>query len=225
MHDMVSPLKGPVQLQADLKAIVFDLDGTLYTSSTLGSEIEACAGRHIAALKGIEVKEAERLIRDTRKRISAVSGVDTSLSHACMELGANLEELHVRFAAEIDPRPHITRDERAPALLKALSGRFDIYLYTNNNRRLSARIMKLIGVSGLFKEIFTIEDTWRPKPDRSTLEFIFRAIGSEPSGCMFVGDRYDIDLRLPAEMGSAVYLAKSMEDLLSLAKIMYEENL
>lgn len=212
-------------MQADLKAIVFDLDGTLYMSSSLGWEIAASAARHIAALRGVGAGEAERLIRGTKERISAASGVETSLSQACIDLGASLEELHVRFASEIDPAPHVTVDERVPALLKALSSRFDIYVYTNNNRRLSARIMKLIGVWGLFKRVFTIEDTWRPKPDRSTLEFIFSETGKEPAGCMFVGDRYDIDLRLPAEMGSAVFLAKSMEDLLSLAKIAYEENL
>jgi putative hydrolase of the HAD superfamily len=211
-------------VQSDLKALLFDLDGTLYMNAALGREIRRSACRYIADLKGIDAAEADLLINDTKKRLTAASGIDTPLSLACIELGGDLRELHRRFAEEIDPVPFLSRDERVVELLKILGSSFTLYLYTNNNRTLSAAIMRLIGVTGLFREVFTIEDSWRPKPNREALAEILQRIGRKPDECLFVGDRYDVDLRLPAEMGCAVFLVNSTEELLSLCKLMSEES-
>ena len=207
----------------DLHGVVFDLDGTLYASAPLGREINLAASRYISELKGMDLVGAAALIRATKKMLSAVSGFDTPLSLACVELGGDLRELHRRFAAEIEPERHLKRDERVVELLRVLRESFDLYIYTNNNRTLTERIMGAIGVRGLFDRVFTIEDYWRPKPDRQTLDAILKEIGRRPTECLFVGDRYDIDLRLPASLGCAVFLAKSAEELLNLIKFTSEE--
>lgn len=211
-------------MHSDLKALLFDLDGTLYASPRLGREIRLSACRYIADLRGIGVEEADFLLTETKKTLTAVSGVDTPLSLACGELGGDLRELHRRFAAEISPEKFVTRDERVAELLKTLGSIFELYIYTNNNRVLTTRIMELIGIAGLFQEVFTIEDSWRPKPNREALAEILRRIGRRADECLFVGDRYDIDLRLPAEMGSAVFLVSTTEELFPLCKLMSKEN-
>ena len=211
-------------MHSDIKALVFDLDGTLYVSAPLGREIQLSAGRYIAELKGVGPEEAALLIRDAKKRLSSASGVDATLSMACMKLGGDLRELHRRFAAEIDPTGYLSRDERVVELLKTLESRFELYIYTNNNRTLSAAIMDFLGIGGLFRQVFTIEDTWRPKPDQAGLEDIFSRTERKPDECLFIGDRYDVDLRLPAAMGCAVFLVSTTEELFHLCKLMSEEN-
>jgi putative hydrolase of the HAD superfamily len=211
-------------VQSDLKALLFDLDGTLYVSTQLGREIRLAACRYIADLKGIGVEEADRLITETKRALTAASGIDTPLSIACGELGGDLRELHRRFAAEITPERYVARADRVAELLKTLGSVFELYIYTNNNRVLTARITKLLGIAGLFREAFTIEDSWRPKPNREALAEIFHRIGRRAEECLFVGDRYDVDLRLPAEMGSAVFLVSTTEELFSLCKLMSKEN-
>ena len=208
-----------------MKALVFDLDGTLYVNRDFGRLVHLCSCRYIAELKGIADAEADGLIRETKIRLAAETGMDTTLSHACTALGGDLKELHRRFADEIRPEPYLSPDERLVRLLKSLGSRFDLSIYTNNNRRLSTRIMELIGVAGLFRRLLTIEDCWQPKPDRQALEMVYRAIARKPGECLFVGDRYDIDLRLPAEMGSTVFLATSVEELFPLEKILHGEEL
>jgi putative hydrolase of the HAD superfamily len=203
---------------------VFDLDGTLYVNNDLGREIHLCACRYIGELKGTGVTESGELIRATRKRLTTESGFDSSLSHACMELGGDLRELHRRFTLEIRPERFLSPDDRVIRLLQSLGSRFDLSIYTNNNRILSNLIMELIGVAGLFRQVLTIEDSWLPKPDRDALEWVYRTIGRRPDECLFIGDRYDIDLRLPAAMGSTVFLAASVEELLPLNKLMHEEE-
>jgi putative hydrolase of the HAD superfamily len=209
----------------ELKALVFDLDGTLYVNNELGREINFCACRYIAELKGMGFAEARELLRETKKRLAAESGIDSTLSHACMELGGDLKELHRRFADEITPEPFLSRDERVVKLLQSLGGKFELSIYTNNNRRLSTRIIESIGLAGLFRQVLTIEDYWQPKPDLGTLEKIYQALGRKPAECLFIGDRYDIDLRLPAVMGSTVFLATSVEELLPLNKLLHGEDL
>ena len=210
---------------SDLKAIIFDLDGTLYVSNELGREINRVAVSYIAGLKGTGTEQAAASIKEMKTEISVVSGLDTTLSMACQELGGDLRELHRRFAEQVRPEPFLKRDERVVDLLKILSGRYELYLYTNNNLALATRIMEIIGVSRLFRKVFTIEDSWLPKPDRTAFIKILHEIGKEPEQCMFVGDRYDVDLRLPATEGCAVFLSSSPEELLGLLKIMNEENI
>lgn len=211
-------------MHGDIRALLFDLDGTLYVNNDLGREINLSACRYLAGLKGISAAAADALLRESRQWLSAVSGVDSTLSRACMELGGDIVELHRHFAAEVRPERFLTRDGRVVELLAALGGRFELHIYTNNNRALADRIMELLGIAGLFRQVFTIEDTWRPKPDRATLDKILRQIGREPAECLFIGDRYDIDLRLPAAMGCAVFLANSVQELLNLYKLTIEEN-
>jgi putative hydrolase of the HAD superfamily len=207
-----------------MKALIFDLDGTLYVNRPLGREILLSASRYIAVLQKITVEEAEFLIVETRNRLSEESGLDTPMSRACEELGGNLRELHCHFAEEIRPELFLDRDERVVELLKFLGSRFELYIYTNNNRRLTSAIMDILGIAGLFKQVFTIEDFWLAKPDQRALSGVLGQIGREPEECLFVGDRYDIDLRLPAEIGCTVFLVGSVEELFPLCKLMNAEN-
>ncbi len=212
-------------MHSDISALIFDLDGTLYINNSLGMEISVAACRYVADLKNISVDEAGKLIDQTRQDLSQATGLDSTLSHTILALGGDLRTLHNRFAEEIDPGKLLTCDRRVVEMLRNLGNKFEMYIYTNNNVKLSTRIMELIGIDGLFTEVFTIEEDWRPKPDREAVAKLFKIIRRDPTECLFVGDRYDVDLRIPAEMGSAVFLVSSVIELLSLAKFLSKENL
>jgi putative hydrolase of the HAD superfamily len=202
--------------QGGLRAIVFDLDGTLYQDDRLGEEVHQSAYRYVAFLKGVTVAEADDLLRGARCEVSESGG---TLSRAVLALGGDLKELHNRFSREVDPKGILAPDPRVPELLRKLAGRFELYLYTNNNRELSARIMEQIGVGGFFKKVFSIEDYWLPKPDHAALQGILEAICRKPGETLFVGDRYEVDLEFPASLGCAVFEARTVDELLALAKL------
>jgi putative hydrolase of the HAD superfamily len=199
-----------------LKGAIFDLDGTLYFSEPLEKEVDRSAVSYIAEIKGMDENAARELIHTTRRQFPTPSGAAGTLSMACLALGGSLMEMHRRFAEEIDPKPLLSNDYRVVEMLAALSGVFPLYLYTNNNRILADKIMHAIGISHLFRKVFTIEESWLPKPDHRELRRVLADTGLEAREALFVGDRYDIDLRLPHEMGAAVHLVRDVEDLLSL---------
>jgi putative hydrolase of the HAD superfamily len=205
-----------------IKALIFDLDGTLYINRAIEQAIHESALHYLAKLKGVTPANAAILLRETREQL-ATTGLIATLSHAVLALGGDLGHLHDHFATEIDPARFLARDARVVQLLEQLAQHFDLYVYTNNNPRLAAAILRELGLAGLFRQIFTIEDTWCPKPDQASLEKIFTHIQRESRDCLFVGDRFDVDLGLPESMGSAVLEVKSIEDLLQLAKLLEEK--
>ena len=199
-----------------IKAIVFDLDGTLYTSRGLAAEIHRVACLALALQLGTGMEDAESRLAAAERAVSSRTGRETTLSAACEEMGCDIRALHRYLVEVIAPEPLLQRDERVIAMLARLSAEHDLCIYTNNNRPLAGRIMAAIGVDDYIHTIFTIESLWRSKPDRVALEAVYSAIDVAPAECLFVGDRYDVDLRLPEEMGSAVYLTKTVDELLQL---------
>ncbi|UFS68855.1 HAD family hydrolase [Geomonas sp. RF6] len=196
-----------------IKALIFDLDGTLYQNEEIGQQVSDSALRYIARLKDVDEAEAAEILERERCRQAEHGG---TLSHSVIAMGGDLRSLHASFAAGVNPERHLSVDPRVTQLLKKLSRRFDLFLYTNNNRKLSGRIMAQIGVAGFFKKVFTIEDFWSPKPDESVIRKILQEIGYPPEETLFVGDRYDVDLKVPAALGCAVLEARTIEELLQL---------
>ena len=199
-----------------LRAIVFDLDGTLYRDDRLGNGVNLSACRYLAELKGVPVEEAELMLQQAR---DCLSGTGKTLSRSVVALGGNLPDMHAHLSRDLHPEALLSIDPRVPDLLRLLSERFDLHIYTNNNRELSGRIMTQIGVAGLFQRVFTIEEYWRPKPDDTALAGILAAIGCQPKETLFVGDRYEVDLALPAALGCRVLETTTIEALLTLAEL------
>lgn len=199
-----------------LRALVFDLDGTLYQDDRLGEQVHQSACRYVADLKGITSAEAGKLLREVRAGQCDTGG---TLSRGVETLGGTLKEMHRRFNEDVRPEGVLSLDPRVTELLERLSRRFALYLYTNNNHALSGRIMAQLGIGSYFRKTFTIEDSWRPKPDREILEGILDAIGTAPAQTLFVGDRYDVDLKLPASLGCPVHEARTVEELLELGQL------
>lgn len=208
----------PAQLPdaREITALVFDLDGTLYVNKELGRTIVASACRHVAETRGVSVEEAERLIREMKQQIRE-RGEAAPLTLACRRLGADIPAMHRRFAREVSPESFLAPDRRVCALLERLSARYRLYLYTNNNRELACRTLAVLGIPETrFQGIYSIEDSWEPKPARTVLERILAENGLAPAETLFVGDRFDIDLRPAQELGSPVFLTSSVEELLEL---------
>jgi putative hydrolase of the HAD superfamily len=205
---------------SQIRGIVFDLDGTLYESRELAATIQEAATIYIAGIKKTGKEYARQLIIDTRRRLAEERDEIPTLSAVCSELGGTIQELHAFFQLHLHPENYLLRDQRVIALLESLKEHFPLYLYTNNNRALTIRILVLLGLGGFFRKIYAIDDHWVAKPDQSALEQILAETGLSPRETLFVGDRYDVDLRLPEQHGCPVYLSQNIEQLLRLEDLL-----
>lgn len=219
-------MAGPCLLSDDnnVAAIIFDLDGTLYVNRDLGRAIHDAACRFTGMVLGLSPEEADLRIQEEKAKLFNETGFAAPLSGACARLGVNIRDLHSYFATEISPEPFLVRDDEIVKLLHELSRFLHLVVYTNNNCELTRRILSALGMSELFSRIYTIEDSWQPKPNPAFLQSIIAEIGFPVQQLLFVGDRYDIDLRLPAGLGSQVLLTASTTDLFCLRKLISHEG-
>lgn len=204
----------------EIRAIVFDLDGTLYVCDRFAAEIHDASAAYIAGLKGISQDDATQLMAATRARLTEAGGTVQTISAVCVELGGDVQELHNFFVYNLRPETYLVRDERVITLLEDLAGQIPLYIYTNNNRVLTTRIITYLGLDRALRATFTIDDTWRAKPDEEMVKKIVAEIGLPPNKVLFVGDRYDVDLRVPEQLGCPVYLSQSLEQLLRLKELL-----
>ena len=206
----------PVSSLSDIRGIVFDLDGTLYASPDFAATIQDESVEYMAGIKGVPTEEMRTLMANTRARLAEESGSVQTLSAVCTELGGSVRELHAFFEERLRPEAYLVRDERVIALLEKLREQFQLHIYTNNNRVLTTRILGYLGLDNLFDSIFAIDDAWRAKPDELMLEQLFSVTGLTPDQTLFVGDRYDVDLRLPEQKGCPIFLSQNVDQLLRL---------
>lgn len=199
-----------------IQAIVFDLDGTLYVSEAFESAVWHSVSRYAGELLGVAPEEGGYRIRDLRERLTAERGTLQTLAVAIEVIGGTIPEMHRRFAEDLEPQHLIQPDPRVKPLLEQLSVHYTSWLLTNNNQTLAGKILAHLELEQSFERIITINDTWRPKPDQLLLEQVLTSLDLPPEAVLFVGDRYDIDLRLPEQAGCPVLLTKTIDELMQL---------
>lgn len=199
-----------------VKAIVFDLDGTLYVSDAFEQVVWESVSRYAGELLGVSAEEGGNRIKELRQLLTEERGTLQTLAVAIEVLGGTVPEMHRRFAAELEPADFILPDPRVKPLIDQLEQRYACWLLTNNNRTLTDKIIVCLGLSGNFQKVITINDTWRPKPDEQVLDQVLQELCLPPEQVLFVGDRYDIDLRLPEQRGCPVLLTKTIDELMQM---------
>lgn len=200
----------------DIRSLVFDLDGTLYTCRELGAQIEEAAIGLVAESRGLSRDQGRRVLQDARRLLAENPYELPSLSRTCLELGLDLHDFIRALEENVHPGRYLKLDPNLSALLRFLQERYDLYVYTNNGLFLAGRILALLGVDDCFRHIYSLEFAWRPKPDAEALMLLLADIGGLTQSFLFIGDRDHIDLREPVKLGIPVFSVNSSADLLSL---------
>lgn len=222
-HALPGGAAGSLLPVGGIRAIVFDLDGTLYVSEEYAATIREGAAAYLADELSLSVPQARLLLAETRLRLTRETGAPPTLSALCASLGGSIAGLHASFQRRLSPESYLARDERVVGLLRRLGRRFSLYLYTNNNLPISTRITRILGIGECFAGLFSIEGSWRAKPDGETLDRLLMEVGLPPAQVLFVGDRYDVDLSLPQRRGCPVYLSQSIDQLLDLERVLGDD--
>jgi putative hydrolase of the HAD superfamily len=203
-----------------ISSIVFDLDGTLYTSPPIAKEIEQTAKALVAETRGLSLQEGEALLLASRRRLSETYDEEPTLTRTLLELGIEVRDFHRAMQQWVHPERYLENDPILYALLDSLRDSCDLYIYTNNNLPLARKILALLGVDELFEKLYTIEFSWAPKPDNESLRRILEDIGGPPEEFLFVGDRQPVDLQPADTLGISTLLVSETGDLLQIHKLL-----
>ena len=222
-------------LPANPKVLIFDIDSTLYTCPEYAHEQIDSQIRHWAALNGYSADGARNMIADFRRKWAAEhDGQKISLGNLFKFFGVSIETSIEWRKTLFDPADYLRRDENLISALAFLSKKFYMICVTNNPVEPARKTLEVIGISEFFPEIVGLDTCMASKPSKKiidkALEFAnlhFEKVGL-PSAtqkicyedCISIGDRYDIDLALPIELGMGGILVSGAEEVCNLCEIL-----
>ena len=204
----------------DISSLVFDLDGTLYICPQVADEIQKAAEKLVADSRGISRSAARDLMRCARKRLTEILEEEPTLTRTCMELGIEVPEFHRALQHGVYPEKYLSPDPVLGALLDSLRDHCELYIFTNNSLPLARKILALLDVEEHFRRVYTIEFSWIPKPDPESFRRVLEDIGGPPESFLFVGDRRQVDLKIPDSLGISTLLVNETADILQIHKFL-----
>lgn len=205
------------KIPEQLKAIIFDIDSTLYTNQAYAFEQIDCQVREFAKLRKITADEARRMVADYRKKYAAEhDGKKVSLGNTLKSFGIPIEQSVEWRNKLMFPEHYLSTDEKLIAELKLLSQKYKLICVTNNPVYPARKTLEAIGISDFFPEIVGLDTCFKSKPAPEPFLLAAEKMNSKPENCLAIGDRYDLDIALPMELGMGGLLVDGVEDLYGL---------
>ena len=217
------------KIPEDLRAFIFDIDSTLYTNQAYAFEQVDCQVRQFAKERGITADEARRMVADYRKKFAAEhEGSKVSLGNTLLAFGVPIEQ-SVQWRRELlEPADFLGRDEELIKTLKILQEKYLLICVTNNPVLPARKTLEAIGVSDFFPDIVGLDTCFKSKPAlepfETAVKVLSKSAGDKGQGqinaenCLAVGDRYDMDIKLPLEMGMGGILVSGVEEVYQILK-------
>lgn len=210
------------KIPENLKAIIFDIDSTLYTNAQYAFEQVDCQVRQFAKERGISADEARKMVSDYRKKFANENnGKKVSLGNTLLAFGVPISQ-SVKWRKELlEPADYLSYDKKLVEEMKILSKKFKLICVTNNPELPARKTLEAIGVSDFFENIVGLDACFKSKPALEPFQKAVDILKVKPEECLAVGDRYDMDISLPLELGMGGILVTGVEEVYELHKNCY----
>lgn len=164
-----------------MKAILFDLDNTLYPPEReLFSLIDQRINRYMCEVVGIPAGDVDGL----RRRYWVDYGVTLGglIQHWAVDPEDYLEYVH-----DVDVTTRLSADAGLRQMLQALPMRRAVF--TNGSRGHADRVLGVLGLQGVFEEIFDIRvASYLPKPYEAPYRKVLEHLSLPGESCLMVED-------------------------------------
>lgn len=205
------------KIPQNLQAIIFDIDSTLYTNPSYAFEQVDCQIREFARVKGISADDARQMVSDYRKKFAKEhNGSKVSLGNTLLAFGMPISQ-SVEWRRELlEPADFLGRDDKLIEVLTKLQQNYKLICVTNNPIIPARKTLDAIGISDFFPEIVGLDTCLKSKPALEPFNKAVEILGCKVENCLSIGDRYDMDVALPLEMGMGGIVVSGVEDVYKL---------
>jgi phosphoglycolate phosphatase/putative hydrolase of the HAD superfamily len=195
------------------------MDNTLYTNPDYTAFQLESPVRRLAESRNTTFDEMRKKIAEYRKTWAAEhGGVQVSLGNIFRAFGISIEET-VRWREELyEPARYLREDPKLRETLKTLAASFSLAVVTNNPVLVARKTLSVLRVEDLFGVLVGLDTCGVSKPHEAPFRKAAELLGVSPERCVSVGDRYDIDIALPLELGMGGILVDGVEDVYDLRK-------
>lgn len=178
-----------------VKAVVFDVDGTLYKSIEYEKHLRETIYILLGEMLGLDPLEAGMRLESLEKKLKTVS-----LSVKAMNI--DRRKFYELLAERIDPSMYIKpRPEVKDLFLDLKREDIKIGCHTNSGRGLFMKVIKAIGLSvDDFDAVVTSDDA-EPKPMKDGYILLSKLLGVPFNKILYVGDRWEVEVKPAKELG------------------------
>ncbi len=191
---------------APLKAIIFDLDGTLWDTGPALARAEQAvhawlAQRYPVLARGYSIAELRALRAALARQYPYLRHDVTALRKASLSIAATQLGLDPRLADEafgvfISHRNRVSVYDDVLPVLRRLRRRYTLCSLTNGNADLA-----VIGLDGLFHHSLSAAQARAAKPASEIFFKVCALAGAHPQECVHVGDEPEADMAGAAAAG------------------------
>ncbi|PLX97324.1 MAG: pyrimidine 5'-nucleotidase [Desulfuromonas sp.] len=166
-----------------LKAVLFDLDNTLYPAERdLFSLIDVRINRYMEEIVAIAPEEVDGL----RRRYWQDYGTTLQglIRHHTVDPEDYLDYVHA-----VDVGSRLSHDPELKQVLEQLT--LPCYVFTNGSRCHVDRVVSALGLDGLFSGVFDIRIAgYQPKPHPGPYREVLKALNLSGETCVMVEDQH-----------------------------------
>jgi phosphoglycolate phosphatase/putative hydrolase of the HAD superfamily len=208
-----------------IRALAFDMDLTLYSCPEYGQyQIDKLVEK-LGQLRGLSFEEMNREVEDKRKAWAlSHGGKKSSLSNILESYGIGMEDI-IKWREEMfEPALFVKEDEKLKAALEKLSGNYILGIVTNNPVLVARKTLAVLGVEACFPFIIGLDTCMTAKPHKMPFVKFSESSLCPAETCVSIGDRYDIDLDIPLQMGMGGILVNGVEDVYNLPELLKDKG-
>ena len=201
-------------------ALIFDMDGTLYTHREYVQFQESSQVTRLAWHLNIGEAEAHAALNRAREARRVQGLPRTSMANLFLSFGIDMSTIVRWREEELHPDDWLQSDPMLDITLAALQKRFRLALLTNNPRKVGEESLEALGVRSRFEFVIGLDDSFASKPAREPFIMVCSRLGLEPTICVSIGDREDVDLATALDLGMGAILVDGVQDLHNLPEIL-----
>jgi phosphoglycolate phosphatase/putative hydrolase of the HAD superfamily len=207
-------------LPAKISALLFDMDGTLYTNPSYAQSQIDLAVKRLAVLKGKSFEQMQGEIAEFRAAFERTRGQGTSLANAFTAFGVSIEE-SIRWREELyEPAESLRPDPLLEKTLARLSASCKLALVTNNPTLIAYKTLSALGVDRtIFSALVGLDTRQASKPDTAPFLKAVETLNVPCTECISIGDRFDVDIAPALSLGMGGVLVNGVEDVYALNSI------
>jgi putative hydrolase of the HAD superfamily len=195
------------KLLTEIKAVGFDVDGTLYHSPL---EMNTWIKRELVKRVAEQVGEEAREIEPEYWRRVGKFGSNT---RTLQSFGLDGEIVFQRLWDELPVEKFIKKNPQLAEELEKLSKKYRLFLISNGTGRQIEKKLRFLGIEVRWFEprIYCYDHNW-VKPDPAPFLAALEQLNLSPEQTLYVGDREDSDIRGAQGVGMrAVYVGGKSE--------------
>ncbi|MGQ9721296.1 MAG: HAD family hydrolase [Candidatus Jordarchaeum sp.] len=203
----------------EIRALVFDLEGTLYNSKELADEWRVQVFKLVREKTGRSDEEILKEFIKITKELEGKGFRRPPVSMIIERVGITREEFY-KAIESVDPSKYLQPDSELRKMLEYFKSKWRLAMLTNLSRKSTLDILSALGLdSDIFDPLITASEMEKGKPDPEPFRRIIKDLDLKPSSIMMVGDSISSDLEPARKVGMKTVLISEKEITTPLADL------